>query len=108
MADDEEEGETHVELGPQMPVDGAPLARIASRLTWGIQKSEVVRREGNVEVRTAEGPVQLAEALDDVDDTYFPSRNAFVDAVQSVLPSGPVPVGEPESEHEPADDDTEE
>lgn len=112
MADDDDE-ETHVELGPRTPVEGAPLARVASRLTWGLEKSEVARREGDVEVRTADGPVRLADALDAVDDTYFASRNAFVDAVRAQLPNGPVPTGEPEADAEPADatadaDETEE
>ena len=110
MADDEEEAEPTVELGPRTPVDGAPLARVASRLTWGIERSEIVRREGDVEIRTADGPVRLADALEDVDDTYFASRTAFVDAVRAVLPDGPVPAGapEPESEAASADDATEE
>lgn len=101
MADDEEE-ETQVELGPQTPVEGAPLARVASRLTWGLEKSEVVRREGDVEIRTADGPVRLVDALDGVDDTYFSSRNAFVDAVRAQLPDGPIPTGEPELESDAA------
>ncbi|GGL70710.1 hypothetical protein GCM10009039_30980 [Halocalculus aciditolerans] len=104
MADDEEE-ETQVELGPETPVEGAPLARVASRLTWGLEKSEVVRREGDVEVRTADGPVRLADALDGVDDTYFSSRNAFVDAVRAELPDGPVPAGDPVAETADADTD---
>ena len=53
---DEEENAPAVELGDGEPVEGAPVARVASRLTWGIQKSEVDRKEGDTVVRTPDGP----------------------------------------------------
>ena len=60
MADDNEDEGPAVELGDGEPVDGAPVARISSRLFWPIQKSEIVRREGAETIRTPDGPQQLA------------------------------------------------
>ncbi|CQH49170.1 uncharacterized protein HHUB_1494 [Halobacterium hubeiense] len=93
MADetDEEEEEPAVELGEGEPVEGAPLARVASRLTWAQQKSEVVRKEGDSVVRTPDGPQTLESLLEDVDITYFETRREFEDAVREVVGTGPVP-----------------
>ncbi|NIB98732.1 DUF5789 family protein [Halobacterium sp. R2-5] len=91
MADDtEEDEEPAVELGEGESVEGAPLARVASRLTWGQQKSEVIRKEGETVVRTPDGPQTLESILEDVDSTYFQKRQAFVDAVREVVEVGPV------------------
>ncbi|MFB6267660.1 MAG: DUF5789 family protein [Halodesulfurarchaeum sp.] len=95
MAEDNgEEDEPAVELGEGEPVEGAPLARVAARLTWAIQKSEVRRKEGETVIRTPEGPTRLADLLDQVEETYFATRQDFVDAVRDVMGSGPIPVGE--------------
>jgi len=93
MADetDEDEEAPAVELGEGEPVEGAPLARVASRLTWAQQKSEVVRKEGDSVVRTPDGPQTLASLLEDVDITYFETRREFEDAVREVVGTGPVP-----------------
>jgi hypothetical protein len=92
MADDDsEEAEHAVELGEGEPVEGAPLARVASRLTWGIERSEVVRREGDTTVRTPDGPRELGDVLEEVGVSYFESRQEFTDAVRDVLGTGPVP-----------------
>jgi hypothetical protein len=92
MADDDsEEAEHAVELGEGEPVEGAPLARVASRLTWGIERSEVVRREGDTTVRTPDGPRELGDVLEEVGVPYFESRQEFTDAVRDVLGTGPVP-----------------
>lgn len=91
MADDtEEDEEPAVELGEGESVEGAPLARVASRLTWGQQKSEVIRKEGETVVRTPDGPQTLESILEDVDSTYFEKRQSFVDAVREVVEVGPV------------------
>lgn len=91
MADpEEEEPGPAVALGEGEPVDGAPLSRLAARLTWPMEKSAVRERLGEETVRSAGGPVELAALLDGVDDTYFGSRQHFVDAVREHLPSGPV------------------
>lgn len=92
MADDSEEEEEApaVELGDGETVDGAPLARVASRLHWPHQKSEVVRKEGDAVIRTPDGPQTLSDVLEDVDITYFEKRQEFVEAVRDVVGRGPV------------------
>jgi len=89
-ADEEAEDEPAVELGERTPVEGAPLARVASRLEWPIQKSEVVRKEGDATIRTPDGPQELSDVLDDVETTYFSRRQEFVDDVEGVVGTGPV------------------
>ncbi len=90
MSEDEEEAEPSVELGEGQAVDGAPLSRVAARQTWPKEKSEIVERDGAIEIRSANGPVPLDELLEQVDDTYFASQRHFIDAVRDVLPTGPV------------------
>lgn len=93
MADNEdeaEEDEPAVELGDGPNVEGAPLSRLAARLTWPIERSEVLERLGDEPVRTADGPIALGDALEDVEDTYFGSRQHFEEAVREALPAGPV------------------
>ncbi|GAA0653591.1 DUF5789 family protein [Salarchaeum japonicum] len=94
MADDEEDEGPAVELGEGEPVEGAPLARVSARLTWGVEKSEIVRREGDTTIRTPDGPRELASVLDEVDSTYFSSRNDFETAVRGVTGTGVVPTAE--------------
>ena len=94
MSDDENEAEQEepaVELGEGEPVEGAPLARVASRLTWGIAHSTVVDREGDTVVRTPDGPQDLATLLEDVDIPYFEHRREFENAVREVIGEGPIP-----------------
>lgn len=93
MADDdsEEEEEPAVTLGEGESVEGAPVARVAERLMWGIEKSEIDAREGETTIRTPDGPQELSDVLDDVDETYFATRQEFTDAVESVVGTGPVP-----------------
>ena len=94
MSDDaDEEGEEApaVELGEGTAVEGAPLARVAARLTWPIERSEVVRKEGDTEIRTPNGPRALADVLESVETTYFATRQEFVGAVREVVGVGPVP-----------------
>ena len=97
MSDDEEtEEEPAVELGEGDPVEGAPLARVASRLHYAIERSEVVRREGDTTIRTPDGPRELANVLEETDEVYFDTRQAFVDAVREVVGTGPVPTAREE------------
>lgn len=94
MADDndeEEEDAPAVELGDGDSVEGAPLARVASRLTWAQQHSEVVRKEGETVIRTPDGPQELEAVLEDVDVPYFETRREFEDAVREAIGTGPVP-----------------
>jgi len=91
MADESDESEDPaVELGEGPDVAGAPIARVAARLTWGMEQSEIRRREGGVEIRTPEGPRELDAILDEVDVPYFESRNEFERAVRDVIGVGPV------------------
>jgi hypothetical protein len=92
--EDEESDEPAVELGEGADVEGAPLARVSHRLHYGIEYSEVVRREGDTVIRTPDGPRELGDVLEEVDETYFETRNALEDAVESVVGTGPVPTAE--------------
>jgi hypothetical protein len=92
MADDEAEDEGPVvELGEGPEVAGVPLAQVTSRLHFGIEKSEIVRRSGDTEIRTPDGPRKLGEVLAESDETYFPRRQDFESAVRAVIGVGPVP-----------------
>lgn len=94
MPEDEEDeaaSTPSVELGEGATVEGAPIARIASRLTWPIERSEIVRKEGETVVRTADGPRELSSVLDDVGTSYFATRRAFVADVRDAIGVGPVP-----------------
>lgn len=96
MADDSDEDEEApaVELGEGADVEGAPLARVSARLLWGIEKSTVVEREGDTTIRTPDGPRDLGDVLEAVDETYFDTRQAFEDAVRAEIGTGPVPTAE--------------
>jgi len=94
MADDEEDEGPAVELGEGEPVEGAPLARVASRLTWGAKKSAIVDREGETTIRTPDGPQEVGDVLDEVDVPYFETRQEFTDEVRAVIGTGPVPTAE--------------
>ena len=95
MADEEDEdAEPAVELGERESVEGAPLARIASRLSWPQEKSRIVGKEGDSVLRTPDGPQTLSDVLASVDETYFDSRQTFVRAIQSAVGSGPVQTAE--------------
>lgn len=93
MSDSDEEEETEepaVELGEGPAVEGAPLARIASRLTWPIERERLLEREGDSEIRTPDGPREVASVLEAVDVTYFDTRQTFVEAVRDAVGRGPV------------------
>jgi hypothetical protein len=96
MADDDSEDEPAVPLGEGDPVEGAPVARVAERLMWGVERSEIVAREGDTVVRTPDGPRDLADVLADVDQPYFATRQEFLDAVREIIGTGPVPTAEGE------------
>jgi len=109
MADeDEEEAGPVVELGEGDPVEGAPLSRVASRLHYGIETSEVVRREGGTAIRTPDGPRELGDVLESSDATYFDTRQALVDAVEGVVGTGPVPTSDEERDADAGDADGDE
>lgn len=91
--DDAEEGPA-VPLGDGAEVEGAPLARVVSRLHWGMSKGEIEEREGTTVIRTADGPQELGTILDDVETPYFESRREFTEAVRSQIGVGPVPTGD--------------
>ncbi|WP_137283361.1 DUF5789 family protein [Halorussus salinisoli] len=94
MADDnEEEAEPAVELGEGETVEGAPLVRVASRLHWPVQKSEILRKE-EATIRTPDGPRELADLLEQVDESYFESRQEFLELVRGVTGTGPVPTAD--------------
>jgi hypothetical protein len=91
MADeDDSEEEPAVELGAHTPVEGAPLARVSSRLTWPIELSKIERREGETTVRTPRGPKELSTLLEGVEITYFESRDEFESELRPIVGTGPV------------------
>lgn len=90
MSDEESEEEPAVELGDGPDVAGAPLARIASRLTWPQTKSDIETQEGDAEIRTPDGPQTLSDLLEEVDETLFDTRRAFVEEIEAVAGRGPV------------------
>lgn len=94
MSDDEDAEGPAVPLGDGAPVEGAPPARVASRLHYAIGKSEVIRREGDTTIRTPEGPRELGEVLEASDEVYFDTRQAFEAAIRDVIGTGPVPTAE--------------
>ena len=95
MSDDtDEDAEPAVELGEGEPVEGAPLARVASRLTWPQEASRVREKEGDATIRTPDGPRSLDSILDAVDETYFDTRQTFLSTVRSEIGTGPIPTAE--------------
>lgn len=90
----DEEDEAGVDLGPAVPVEGAPLARVTARLTWPITRSSLVRKEGSTVIRTPEGPRELASVLESVDETYFESPHSFERHVRAVVGTGPIPAAD--------------
>ncbi|ELZ03725.1 DUF5789 family protein [Natrialba aegyptia] len=87
---DDDDSEPAVALGEHTPVEGAPLARVSSRLTWPKERSEVDRLEGDSVIRTPAGPKELSAVLEDVDETYFQRRQEFEAHVREVIGTGPV------------------
>lgn len=83
--DDEEEDVPLVELGESTAVEGAPLAQVASRLHWPVQKSVVRKKEGGSVVRTPDGPTEVGNLLDTVEITYFESRQEFLTACREEI-----------------------
>lgn len=92
MSDDEseEDAEPAVELGTGATVEGAPIARVASRLTWPQERSRIIEKEGDATIRTPEGPRELEPVLEEAGITYFDSRQEFTEAVTDVVGRGPV------------------
>lgn len=93
--DDEEADSSGVELGSEAPIEGVPVARVASRLHWGMSKGEIGDREGDTVIRTSDGPQELATILESVEVPYFESRREFVEAIRDEIGVGPIPEGEP-------------
>ncbi|ERH04522.1 MAG: hypothetical protein A07HR60_01534 [uncultured archaeon A07HR60] len=88
--DDSDEEEPAVELGDGPDVDGAPVARVAARLTWPAPQSDILNQEGDAVIRTPNGPQELSAVLEAADVEYYDTRDAFLEAVNSVTQSGPI------------------
>jgi len=95
MSDDEDEADDPtVSLGEDAPVEGVPLARVTSRLTWGMAAGDLKDRVGDTAIRTPEGPQALGDVIDDTDLVYFETRQEFEAAVRDAVGVGPVPTGD--------------
>ena len=94
MSDEDDEDDPAVSLGEHTPVEGAPLARVSSRLSWPKEKSEVDRLEGASVIRTPDGPQELSAVLEDVEETYFQRHQEFERHVRTVVGTGPVPTAD--------------
>ena len=91
---DEDDEEPAVTLGEKTPVEGAPLARVTSRLVWPKEKSEIDRLEGDSVVRTPDGPQELSAILQEIDETYFQRHQEFETHVRAVIGTGPIPTAD--------------
>lgn len=93
MSADDEEADSEppaVQLGDGRDVEGAPIARVAARLTWPQTHSDIVEKVGETEIRTPDGPETVETVLESVDTTYFDRRQTFVNAVFDVVGRQPV------------------
>lgn len=88
--DEEAAEEPLVELGEGETIEGAPVARVVSRLTWPVEKSVAIEKEGETVIRTPDGPQELSNVLEAVDTTYFATRKDFLEAVRGEIGTGPV------------------
>jgi hypothetical protein len=88
--EDEEDAASGVELGTGPAVEGQPVARVASRLTWPAERSAVREQEGDATVRTPDGPTDLDAILAASDVPLFEDRSEFLAAVEDVIGRGPV------------------
>ena len=87
---DSEAAEPAVDLGDGPGIEGQPIARVASRLTWPAKRSDVRTQEGDSVIRTPDGPAELDAVLADIDVPLFESRSEFVSAVEDAVGRGPV------------------
>lgn len=98
MADESENGEDEagpaVELGEGESVEGAPLGRITARFHFGIERSEILRREGDTVIRTPDGPRELQDVLAESDETYFVKRADLERTLRDIIGHGPVPTAD--------------
>lgn len=90
MSDEDADSEPSVQLGEGPDVEGAPVARVAARLTWPAPQSDILNQEGDVTIRTPTGPQNLSSVLEQTDAEYFDTRDSFLEAVNSVIGVGPV------------------
>ena len=88
--DADEEATPTVQLGDGRAVEGAPIARIAARLTWPQTKSDILEKFGDTDIRTPDGPESLSTILESIDITYFDRRQTFISAVRDVIGREPV------------------
>ena len=91
---EEESNFVDMELDVDGTVEGAPIERIASRLTWPQEKSEIVRKEGGELIRTPNGARKLEDLLEGVDTTYFSKRQMFVEILEKQIGKGTILVSE--------------
>lgn len=90
MSDEDAESESSVELGEGPDVEGAPIARVAARLTWPAPQSDILTQEGDIRIRTPAGPQELSSVLEQTETEYFDTRDSFLETVNSVIGLGPV------------------
>ncbi len=81
--------------GETPSVQGAPLARVAARLSWPIEAETIRTREGDTLIRTTSGSQSVATCLDEIDVDYFASREEFLRAFRPIVGTGPVELTAP-------------
>ena len=89
--DDEADEGPAVALGEGAAVDGAPIARIAARLSWPQERSSILEKVGEERIRTPDGGRSLADILEETETTYFASRREFLDVTGEATGDGPIP-----------------
>ena len=89
MADDDAETPPSVSLGPDEPVAGAPIARVAARLHYPLPRSQLLDRAGTVEIRTPSGPTQLGTIIEASDARLFPTAAALISTVRETVGEAP-------------------
>jgi len=94
MSDEDEGGGAGSLTRRVDPVEGAPLARVSSRLTWPKEKSEVDRLEGESVIRTPTDPANCPPcSRTSMKRTSSATRNSEAN-VRDVIGTGPIPTAD--------------
>lgn len=90
MTEDDEETAPTVRLGDDEPVRGAPIARVAARQHYPLQRSQLLDRAGEIEIRTPAGPTTIETVIQETDTAIFPTATALITTIREAVGDGPV------------------